>query len=68
MSLDPVPKETALEFVRGSHRWQTEYQRAQFFQFHYENDDRTDLPPFPDIQSHRDDYEILRGTWSLATA
>ncbi len=59
MSLDDVPRETALEFVRGSHRWETEYQRPEFFQYKYEGDDRSALPEFPDIESNRDNYEIL---------
>ena len=63
MSLDPVAKETALEFVRGSHRWDTQFQRPPFFHFGYENDDRSKLPAFPDIESHRDDYEIL--AWDM---
>ena len=63
MSLDPVPKETALEFVKGSHRWETKYQRPPFFNFAYENDDRTKLAPLPDIQTHRDKYDIL--AWDM---
>lgn len=64
MSLDPAPKETALEFVRGSHRWEAQYQRPDFFQSLYENDDRSNRPSFPEIESHREDYEIL--AWDLA--
>ena len=63
MSLDPVPRETALEFVGGSHRWETEYERPEFFNYRYESDDRTRVAPFPDIESHRDDYEIL--AWDM---
>lgn len=63
MSLDEVPRETALEFVRSSHRWKTEYQRPEFFQFRYRDDERTNLPSFPDIESHRDSYEIL--AWDM---
>ena len=64
MSLDAVPRETALEFIRGSHRWETEYQRPEFFHYRYEDDDdRTRLPAFPDVESHRDDYEIL--AWDM---
>lgn len=59
MSLDPVPAETALEFVRGSHRWPHDYERPDFFHFRYEGDDRSHKKPFPDIESHREDYEIL---------
>ena len=57
--MDEVPRETALEFVRGSHRWETEYQRPEFFQFRYESDEQSSLTTFPDIESHRDNYEIL---------
>ena len=63
LSLDPVPRETALEFVRGSHRWERQFQRPPFFHFAYEGDDRSKLPAFPDIESHRDDYEIL--AWDM---
>lgn len=63
LSLDEVTRETALEFVRGSHRWGTEYQRPEFFHNHYEGDDRTNLSTFPDIEAHRDDYEIL--AWDM---
>ena len=63
LSLDPVPKETALEFVKGSHRWESQFQRPPFFQFAYEGDDRSQLPAFPDIESNRDDYEIL--AWAM---
>ena len=61
--LDPVPRETALEFVRASHNWEREYQRAGFFEIRYEGDDRTRLPPFPDIESRRDEFEIL--AWDM---
>ena len=63
LSLDPVPRETALEFVRGSHRWGTEFQRSEFFHFTYEVDKKTNRHPFPDIETHRDDYEIL--AWEM---
>ncbi len=63
MSLDEVPRETALEFVRGSHQWETEYQRPEFFHNHYEGDDCTSLSAFPDIEAHRDEYEIL--SWDM---
>ena len=62
MSLDPVPKKTALEFVKGSHLWETQYQRPHFFHFTYDDDDYT-KPVLPDIESHRDDYEIL--AWDM---
>ena len=62
-SLDRVPKETALEFVKGSHRWETKFQRSPFFNVTYEKDDPTTHPVFPDIEAHRDDYEIL--SWEM---
>ncbi len=62
-SLDSVPVETALEFVRGSHQWKTRYSRAQFFQTEYEDDKQSGLQPFPDIEGHRNDYDIA--AWAL---
>jgi len=59
MSLEPVPRETSLEFVRGSHLWSEAYERPEFFHHQYEGDDRTQQAPFPDIEAHRDDYDIL---------
>ena len=63
MPLDPVPKETALEFVRGSHRWTSVYQRPPFFQTEYEGEKLGEFAPFPDIENHRDDYEIV--SWEM---
>ena len=63
MSLDPVPADTALEFVRGSHRWRDEYQRSPFFQFEYAADDRSRQKPFPDIEADRERYDIVG--WAL---
>ena len=57
--LDPVPLETALEFVRGSHRWRTAFERAPFFIDRYERDDRSGQTPFPDIEANRAGYDIL---------
>ena len=62
-SLDEIPRDTALEFVRGSHQWATEYQRPDFFLSHYEDNDRSILPAFPDIEAHRNNYEIL--SWDM---
>ena len=62
VSVDPVPGETALEFVAGSHRWETEYRPAPFFSQTYEQG--AGLPVFPDIQNHREDYDIV--SWEMA--
>jgi ectoine hydroxylase-related dioxygenase (phytanoyl-CoA dioxygenase family) len=58
-SLDPVPRDTALEFVRGSHLWEADYERPEFFHRLYKGDDRSKQSAFPDIEAHREDYEIL---------
>ena len=63
VSLDPVPRDTALEFVRGSHLWSETFERPEFFHHLYEGDDRTDKAPFPDIDAHRHDFDIL--AWDM---
>ena len=63
-SLDPVPLGSGLEFVRGSHRWSQSYQRPPFFHRQYEGDDKRLLPAFPDIEAHRDEYDIA--SWEMA--
>jgi hypothetical protein len=65
VSLDPLPKEHCLEFVRGSHKG-TLYNGSAFFA----DDDtaplykQSRLPRLPDIQGKRDDFDIL--SWELA--
>jgi ectoine hydroxylase-related dioxygenase (phytanoyl-CoA dioxygenase family) len=39
VALDPIPREAALEFVRGSHRWNQLFMPANFFE-----DDQKNLP------------------------
>lgn len=57
IALDPVPREITLELVAGSHHWGRSYKPQRF--------DGTDLyagdtsTPMPDIDGHREDYEIL---------
>ena len=59
--LDPVPRETSLECVAGSHRWGVTHKPQRF--------DGTDLyaaderAPVPDIDANRDAYRILG--WAL---
>ena len=63
--LVPVARESALEFVRGSHRWNQRYRQQNFGaltgddrdQVGYGDDD--DRVPLPDIEGDRDAYEIL---------
>ena len=66
MPLVPVARESALEFVRGSHRWEQRYRQENFGAL--TGDDRDQVRygvaddgrvPFPDIEGDRDAYEIL---------
>lgn len=61
LPLDPVPQETCVEFVAGSHRW-----GRTFNPYHFADDSPytgTDWETMPDIDAGRDRHEIL--TWSL---
>jgi ectoine hydroxylase-related dioxygenase (phytanoyl-CoA dioxygenase family) len=64
VSLDPLPRKHCLEFVRGSHKG-TLYNGSAFAS----HDDTaplykdSKLPRLPDIQKHREDFEIL--AWDL---
>ena len=57
LALDSVTRETgAVEYVRGSHLWNKRYLAVSFDpDQHYEED----LPPIPDIEGHRDEYDIV---------
>ena len=59
--LDPVPLETCAQFVAGSHRWGKLYRPERFNRTPLNAGDPLDAPP--DIDAHRDDYDILR--WAL---
>ena len=71
--LDPVPAECALEFVRGSHRWDKVFRRPSFYDdgeakhlYHTEAEDQgeeTRREPTPDVAANRGAYDIL--TWEL---
>ena len=69
MPLVAVEKKSALEFVRGSHRWNRHFRQANFGALTKdERDQRIDFPddqcePFPDIEGNRDKYEIL--SWDM---
>lgn len=65
LPLDPVPEETCVEYVAGSHRW------GRWFAPMFFNQDNTALSAkderwelVPDIDADRGLYELLR--WSLA--
>ena len=62
MPLVAVEGKSALEFVRGSHRWPQQFQQVDF------GDGRKDAigetyEPFPDIEGNRDHYDIV--SWDM---
>jgi ectoine hydroxylase-related dioxygenase (phytanoyl-CoA dioxygenase family) len=57
LTLDPVPEEVSVEYVRGSHRW-PEYSPSHFADGTPYAD--TGLPALPDIEARRADYPIAR--------
>lgn len=59
--LDEVPRERTLEFVAGSHRWGKLF-RPQRFNGQALNEG-DGMEAVPDIEGHRDDYDILG--WAL---
>lgn len=68
MPLVPVKKESALELVRGSHRWNQNYAQTNFGAM--TGDTRDDVAfdasetvPFPDIEGHRSEYDIA--SWDM---
>lgn len=59
--LDPVPRETTLEFVAGSHAWGKYFAPERFNKAPlYET---SDFEPLPDIDGHRGDFDIVG--WAL---
>ena len=67
MPLDAVEKRSALEFVRGSHRWPQRFRQQNFGALTGDDRDQVvfddDTVPFPDIEGDRDSYEIL--SWDM---
>lgn len=65
ISLDPLPRDHCLEFVRGSHRGVL--YNGSSFAAHDDTDplyQESPLPRLPDIQANRDDYDIV--SWDVA--
>ena len=59
--LDPVRRENGLELIRGSHRWGRWFapELSRFGQDLYSNPIGRRFERMPDIDAHRDEYEIL---------
>ena len=64
VSLDEVPAEVAVRFVRGSHRWGRLFYPRVFLDGADFNTDDDAMEAIPDIDAHPEDYEIL--AWDLA--
>jgi len=65
VSLDHADADVAVQFVKGSHRWQQLFYPRVFEDGSAFNDDQsgTKLEPVPDIDANREQYDIA--TWSL---
>lgn len=67
MPLVPVEKKSALEFVRGSHRWPQKFRQTNFGALTGDARDQVEFSddnvPFPDIEGERKRYEIL--SWDM---
>ena len=63
VSLDTVPAEVAVRFVKGSHRWGRLFYPRVFLDGADFNTDDVGLEPVPDIDACPQDYDIL--AWDL---
>jgi ectoine hydroxylase-related dioxygenase (phytanoyl-CoA dioxygenase family) len=65
VSLDAAEADVAVQFVRGSHRWNQLYYPRVFEDGNAFNDDQPDgqMQPVPDIDAARDQYDIA--AWAL---
>ena len=63
VSLDEVPAEVAVRFVKGSHRWGRLYYPRVFLDGADFNTEDADLERVPDVEAHADEFDIL--AWSL---
>jgi len=61
MSLDPVPRATAVEYVAGSHRWGKWYTPRSFATAN--DHPAPGFEPVPDVDAQRDQYTLLG--WDL---
>jgi ectoine hydroxylase-related dioxygenase (phytanoyl-CoA dioxygenase family) len=68
MPLVPVEKMSALEFVRGSHRWTQKFMQPNFGALTGDERDQVEFNdggavPYPDIENNRNDYDIV--SWDM---
>lgn len=67
MPLVPVEKKSALEFVRGSHRWNLTYRQTNFGALTGDQRDQVwfddGSEPFPDIEGRRPEFDIV--SWEM---
>jgi len=68
MPLVPVEKKSALEFVKGSHKWPQKFRQTNFGALSGDKRDQVvfdqeGTAPFPDIEANRADYDIL--SWDM---
>ena len=68
MPLVPVEKKSALEFVKGSHRWEQKFKQTNFGALTSDERDQVvfddeDTVEFPDIEANRNQYDIL--SWDM---
>ncbi len=61
LALDPVPAETTVEFIAGSHDWGRRFRPERFNRTALYDDDG--LEPVPDIDANRANFTIL--SWPL---
>ncbi|MEM7093020.1 MAG: phytanoyl-CoA dioxygenase family protein [Actinomycetota bacterium] len=68
MPLDPVEQRSALEFVRGSHRWPQRFEQENFGALTGDDRDQVaydgvEVVPFPDVEGQREDFDIV--SWEM---
>lgn len=64
VTLDPVTLDSgALEFIRGSHRWDRWFQPRTFAAGGYQYEINPDYEPIPDFEADRDELDIV--TWDM---
>ena len=58
LALDPVPRETSVEFVAGSHRWGRWFQPRRFTGEDWARDDE-DVEQVPDVDARRGEFDLV---------